>query len=141
MPRDFIFFFIFGYFVLFVDRFEILSHHPSADCPHWFREEVQRIIYKVFSEELMIWIASTFSSVTFLLNFWVLPVSVVVLIINNLLYGLIDEKQLANKLIIYRIYWLPLNANEFNGVDNTCFLENFVLLMYLIIYDDFLKLY
>ena len=48
---------------------------------------------------------------------------------------------LSNRGIIYCIYWLRLNANEFNGVDNTCFLENFVLLMYLIISVDFLKLY
>ena len=48
---------------------------------------------------------------------------------------------LPHRGIIYRIYWLPLNANEFNGIDITCFLEKFVLLIYLIIFDDFLKLY
>ena len=44
---------------------------------------------------------------------------------------------LSSRGIIYRIYWLPLNANEINGVDNTGFLENFKLLMYLIIFVDF----
>ena len=39
----------------------------------------------------MICIASTISSGTFLLNFWVLPVCVVVFIVNNLLLGLIDQ--------------------------------------------------
>ena len=43
--------------------------------------------------------------------------------------------------ITYCIYWLPLKANEFNGVDNTCFPSIFVRLMYLFIFVDFLKLY
>ena len=55
MPRDFlIFFLIFGYFILFLDRFAILSRHPAADSSHWFKEEVQRIIDKVFRAELTI---------------------------------------------------------------------------------------
>ena len=59
MPREFIFFFVFRllffvYFILFFDPFEILSHHLTAESPYWFREEVQRIINKVFREELMI---------------------------------------------------------------------------------------
>ena len=86
MPRDFIIFCLgFAYLILFLDPFEILLHHPTADCPHCFRDKVQRIIDKVFREELMISIASTYSSGTFLLNFWLLPVSVVVFIVNNLL--------------------------------------------------------
>ena len=48
---------------------------------------------------------------------------------------------LSRRGIIYCIYWLPLNANEFNGVDNTSVPENFVLLMYLFIFVDFLKIY
>ena len=43
-----------GTFFLFLDAFEILSHYPNADSSHWFREDVQRKIYKVFREELMI---------------------------------------------------------------------------------------
>ena len=39
-----------------------------------------------------------------------------------------QKKFLSNGGIIYRIYWLPLNANEFNGVDMS-FLESFVLII------------
>ena len=39
---------------LFLDPFEILSYHLTAESPYWFREEVRRIIDKVFREELMI---------------------------------------------------------------------------------------
>ena len=84
------FFLIFGYFILFLDPFEILSHHPTADCPRCVRDKVQRMIDRVFREELRIGIASTYSSVIFLLNFWFLPVSVFVFIVNNLLYGFSD---------------------------------------------------
>ena len=55
MPRDFlIFFLIFRVLFLFLDPFEILLHHPTADSPHWFSEEIQRIIDKVFREECTI---------------------------------------------------------------------------------------
>ena len=37
----------------------------------------------------------------------------------------------AHRGITECIYWLPLNATEFNGVDTTGFLKNFVLFMYL----------
>ena len=51
MPRDFIIFFkIFAYFILNLDPFEILSHHPTADGLHRFRDKIQRIIDKVFRE-------------------------------------------------------------------------------------------
>ena len=54
MPRDFIFFSIFAYFILFLDPFETLSRHPTADGPHCFRDKVQRIIDTFFIEELLI---------------------------------------------------------------------------------------
>ena len=82
---------MFGYFLLFLDSFEILSQYPNTDGPHWFREDFKRIKYKVLREELMIKIASTLSFGNFLLNFWLLPVFVVVSIVNNLLQGPIDE--------------------------------------------------
>ena len=41
--------------------------------------------------------------------------------------------------INYRIYWLPLKAIEFRGVDTTSFLKNIVVLMYLFIFDDFFE--
>ena len=44
-------------------------NYPKFDFSHWFREEVQRIIDKLFRETLMVWRASTFSSHSFLLNF------------------------------------------------------------------------
>ena len=52
-----------------------------------------------------------------------------------------QKNLLSPRGIIYCIYWLPLKANEFNGVDNTCFPSIFVRLMYLFIFVDFLKLY
>ena len=53
MSRDF-FFFNFQVLYFFLDPFETLSHHPTADSPFCFREEVQRITDKVFREELTI---------------------------------------------------------------------------------------
>ena len=50
---------------------------------------------------------------------------------------------MANNLVvpsIARIFWLLLKAIEFNGDDTTSFLKNFVVLMYLFIFD-ILKLY
>ena len=38
---------------MFLDPFEILSHHSTADCPHCFLEEGRWIIDKVFREERM----------------------------------------------------------------------------------------
>ena len=58
-----------GTFFLFLDPFEILSHFPITDCSHWYREDVERIIDEIYKEELMINIASTLYSRTFLLNF------------------------------------------------------------------------
>ena len=54
--------YFFGTFILFLDLFEVLSHHPTDDSLHWIREEVQRIIDRVFREELTVPIALTFSS-------------------------------------------------------------------------------
>ena len=55
MPFIFInIFLIFGYFFLFLDPIGVLSYYPSTDNSQWFREDVQRIIYKVFREERMI---------------------------------------------------------------------------------------
>ena len=53
MPLVFIFFKIFAYF-LFLDPIEIFLHYPNADSSHWFSEDVQRIVYKAFREELII---------------------------------------------------------------------------------------
>ena len=36
--------------------------------------------------------------------------------------------------------WIPLKAVEFYGVDTTSFLKDFVVLMYLFKFNDFLKL-
>ena len=56
MPLDFKFLFFFNIreFFLFLDPFEILSLYAKTDSIHWIMEEVQRIVYKVFREELMI---------------------------------------------------------------------------------------
>ena len=51
MPQDFIFFPIFGHFVLLVP-FEILSCYPNIDGSHCFSEDVQWIIDKVFIKKM-----------------------------------------------------------------------------------------
>ena len=43
---------------------------------------------------------------------------------------------MSYRSIILRIYWLPLKANEFNGLNDTSFLKNFVILLYLFIFDS-----
>ena len=85
MPLVFIFFFYFGYLFLFLVPFEFLSHYHNTDRSHWFREDVQWIIDKVFRVVLIIKIGSTISSGTFLLNFSFLPVFVVVFIGKDVL--------------------------------------------------------
>ena len=55
MPRDFLFFKKnFVYFILFLDPFEILAHHPTADGLQCLKDKVQRIIDILFREEHMI---------------------------------------------------------------------------------------
>ena len=39
------------------------------------------------------------------------------------------------------MYWLPLKSIEFNGVDTTGFLKNFLVLTYLFVFVDFLRSY
>ena len=73
--------------------FEIFSHYPNIDISHWLTEGVQWITDKKFIEKIMVQMAST-PSRTFLLNFWFLPVSVVVLIVIRL---------------IVISYWLPMH--------------------------------
>ena len=69
MPRVFKFFEkIFGYIFLFLDPFEILLHYDLTDSSHWAREDVQRILDKVFREELLIKMSSTLSSTFF---YWI----------------------------------------------------------------------
>ena len=41
--------------------------------------------------------------------------------------------------IIKRFYWIPLKSIEFNGVDTTGFLKNFVVLMFLFLFVDFFE--
>ena len=67
-------------FVLLV-TFELISHYPNIDSSHWLRKYVQLITDKFFREMRMIQMALTLSSLTFLLNFWFLPVFVVVFIV------------------------------------------------------------
>ena len=85
---------------LFLDPTEKLSHYPITDSSHWLREDAQRIMDKNSRQDLMILIASTLSSGTFLLNFCFLPIFAAVFIVSNFLYGLIDEISMANKLVI-----------------------------------------
>ena len=46
---------------------------------------------------------------------------------------------LSHRGIIERIYWLPLKAIDFNGVDTKSFLKVFEVLMYMFIFIDFLE--
>ena len=97
--------------------------------------------------------ASTLSFRTFLLSFWCLPVLVVVFLVNDLLYFLIVSMTCQWKInlvvpsrynpyaLIQRSICLSLKAIEFNGVDTTGFLRNFVVLMYLFIFIDILRSY
>ena len=90
---------IFGYFSLFFVLFQILSHYSNTDGSHCLREDVKRIVDKVFSEELIVYIASTLCR-TFLLSFWSLSVVVTVFIVNDLLYCLIDILWMTNFLVV-----------------------------------------
>ena len=65
--------------------FEFLRHYLNTDSSNLLREAVQWIKEKVFREQLMIYMASIFSSRTFLLNFWFLPLFVVVFIAIRLI--------------------------------------------------------
>ena len=39
---------------VFLNPFEISSHYPNLDSFRWFREDVQWIIDKVFTEKLVV---------------------------------------------------------------------------------------
>ena len=71
--------------------FETLTDCLYNGRSHWPGEHVQLIIDKVFREKIMVYMALTLSSCTFLLNFWILPVFVVVFIANDLLRCLIND--------------------------------------------------
>ena len=71
-------------FVISVN-FEILSHYLNIDSSQTLRDEVQWIIDNVFREKLMVQMAPTLCSRTFLLSFWILPVFVAVFLVNDLL--------------------------------------------------------
>ena len=45
----------------------------------------------------------------------------------------------AHRGIFMRIYWLPLKATEFDGVDATSFFKNLMVLMYLFIFVVFFE--
>ena len=48
---------------------------------------------------------------------------------------------LSHRGIIKRIYWFPLKAIDFNGVDTTSFLKKLLILINLFLFVDFLKSY
>ena len=71
MPQDFKNNFkTIGFFV-FLNPFEILSHYPNLDSSRWFWEDVQWIIDEIFEEKIIVQMASTLSSRSFLLIFLV----------------------------------------------------------------------
>ena len=82
MTEDLKFFFV-VVFVLLV-TFELLSHYPNIDSSNLIKQNVQWIPDKIFREKLLVKMASTISHI-FLLNFWFLPVFVVVFIVIRLI--------------------------------------------------------
>ena len=74
-----------GFFFVILVPFELLSHYPNINGSYWLREDFQGIIVKVVRETRVVLMASTFSSRTFLLNFWFLHAFVVVFIIIRLI--------------------------------------------------------
>ena len=69
MPQDFKNKIKIFYFSVFLNPFEILSLYSNLYNFYWLKEDVQWIIDRVLRETLMVHLASTLSSRTFLLIF------------------------------------------------------------------------
>ena len=110
---------------------EILPHYSNIDNSCWIIEGVQLIIDNVVREKFLVLLVSLLSSRNFSLNFWYLPVFVVVLVVLTLdsYWWLKNDSFHCFPIEVSLGFWFPLEAIRFNGFDFTSFLKNFFIVI------------